>query len=680
MGASSNASISSGGAAASSSIGGNTIDRQLTSSKEETEDEREARVRRRKSLDPHPLRSPSPLRGILGSNDAEKGRTRERSLLARGASLRVGGNNDSSKTIKSDKSKVSDVSTRKKSKQSHLLAKPTKEQQDYIRQLFAEIPLPASNPSPLAHLRVAQPGGQHSQFTIPTPTAAETNGSPLAMADASETGLYQCLVQFTSVELLEGENAFQCRRCWKLLHPELVAQVGRKRAAKAVQKKEEAENKQLSNLKNRFPDDTPRGSISAGSDLQAGRSVPGESMISVNRKLLAERERQLAEARGDVTPAASSASPDPSSGTTNMTSQTPNIMITANSPPVSPQGTSGGSTDPLHAGFSQLSVSESRASSGSASAPASHGSLGLPTSSMSDLGAEADEEDRSDVSDHEHSNGDVALDKTGKGSPDGVVVSPAHRTTPSAEMQVGIARPNPSRMQLPTLPPRSQRFIPRRAHKRYLISSLPPILVLHLKRFQQTHKSMFSSFGDLKKLDDKVTFPLYLDMAPFMAPPPLSPTEPSAVEKALASGTDGHSLRSGDESDNSSKKNGDSQKNSKSWFRRSAPSAEMRSNCVYRLYAVIVHKGSMGSGHYVAMTYTSQRRHEGVEVKAPTTDSKTRGQQDPLTKSDHEAARQWIYCSDHVVRPASVDEVFKSQAYLLMYERIDPSERPPAKM
>ena len=369
--ASSNASISSGGAATSSS-GRNNAVKQLSSSKEEDLDEQAAEVRRRRSLDPATLRSQSPRKGFLSTKDDSRSRSRERSMLSRGASLRVGGGSDSSKTIASSKSKGSDTSTaRKKSKQSNLLAKPTKEQQDYIRQLFAEIPLPSSNSSPLAQLRIAQPGGHHTHHSIPTPTAAETNGSLLAMADVTETGLYQCLVQFTSVELLDGENAFQCRRCWKLLQPEMVAQVGRKRAAKALRKKEEAENKRLVNLKSPLLDDTPRASFSAGSDLLGGRIPPEESMIAKNRKLLAERERQLAEANGTAAPASSAASvlgAHPSQGMIN--SLAPDIMITANSPPVSL------TSDPLQSAFSSLSTSESRTSSGSISMPGSQASLG----------------------------------------------------------------------------------------------------------------------------------------------------------------------------------------------------------------------------------------------------------------------------------------------------------------
>ncbi|KAK9900033.1 cysteine proteinase [Cystobasidium minutum MCA 4210] len=665
-----------GGSMSSDAAGTSSSNKRGAFDKAGTEDESESRLGRKDSLNRQNIRSPSPLRGFLGTNNAsDKSRSKDRSMLSRGSSLRVGSGADSSRTATSDAaSKGSDdLSTaRKKSKNGQLLHKPTREQQEYIRQLFAEIPLPASSNivNPLAHLRVAQPGGQHSQISVPTPTAAETNGSPLAMADATETGLYQCLVQFTSVELLDGDNAFQCRRCWKLLHPEMVAQIGRKRAARALQRREDLENKQYADLikADLIRDGTPRASVSAGSDLQVNR---GENMIAMNRKLLAERERQLSAAANGTASSSSLAQSD--AQTTNP--QAPDIKITANSPPISPPGTGSGldpeRSDQLQGSFSQLAVSESRNSSSGHVA----GSLGQPTSSMSDLGAEADVEDRSDISDAENNvpaNGTSSASLVGKNES-------------ASPLPASSSRPGPQMPLVPTLPPRSQRFVPRRAHKRYLISSLPPILVLHLKRFQQTHKSLFSSFGDLKKLDDKVTFPLYLDMAPFMAPPPLSPGKPSTVEKAL--GKDG--LRSGDDSDyntsggggkKSSRSEGD---RSKSWFRRSAPTNEMRSSCIYRLYAVIVHKGSMGSGHYVAMTYTSQRRNEGVQLKSPASGSNAGGngkEGSGLTKSDHEAARQWIYCSDDIVRPASVDEVFKSQAYLLMYERVDPTERVPSKM
>lgn len=723
---SSNASISSGANTVSSA----NIDSpdqvgrmSAASGKEETSDELDGRVSRRKSLDPSVLRSPSTRRNFLGVKESGAARSRDPSPLSRQGSLRVGGNrsskDDGSLTASETAStKISkDASGVRKSKGSSLLSRPTREQQDYIRKLFAEIPGPSN--SPLAHLRVSHPGGSQPGQT--GPTTEETNGSSLAMADATSTGLYTCLMQFTSVELLEGDNAFQCRRCWKLLHPDAVAQVGRKRAAKIVQRREEAESEQLARLNQTSNQDgslqvgtgaalsksaldgviaqdamaTPRASVSAGSDSPLIRHN-NENSILVNRRLLAERERQLAVASGNNV--------DGDNDSQQKVPGRPEITITANSPPVSPPVTSQGRTEEeaMASNFSQLTlaadkqggtVSSRRSGSGKASNIDEH------NSSMSDLGAEADEEDRSDISDAENMGGSVEggggggkrladSSKTSSSQSGSSLAGSGSASGSKATGNIGLgggglqmtdsmSRGNTimAPLQTPSLPPRSQRFIPRRAHKRYLISSLPPVLVLHLKRFQQTNKSsMFSSFGSLKKLDDKVTYPLYLDMAPFMAPPPLEPQEQSAVEKVLA----GNGIKSGDESESGSgaskqhrgrERDAQSHHHHHNWFRRPSPSAEVKNNCMYRLYSVIVHKGNMTSGHYIAMTYTSQKKIDEKDVGSP----KGNG----VTKSDHEAARQWIYCSDHVVRPASVDEVLKSQAYLLLYERINPEETHP---
>ncbi len=66
------------------------------------------------------------------------------------------------------------------------------------------------------------------------------------------------------------------------------------------------------------------------------------------------------------------------------------------------------------------------------------------------------------------------------------------------------------------VPKRSEQVALRRAFKRYLIDALPPVLVIHLKRFQQISKSLFA--GSAKKLDDFISFPEYLDLRPFLAP------------------------------------------------------------------------------------------------------------------------------------------------------------------
>ena len=100
--------------------------------------------------------------------------------------------------------------------------------------------------------------------------------------------------------------------------------------------------------------------------------------------------------------------------------------------------------------------------------------------------------------------------------------------------------------------------IMRPAYKRYLISLPPPVLVIHLKRFQQTSKMPLISFSHgLKKLDDYVSFPEYLDLKPFLAPKKEDyGLGKKKKKKAVVKG---------------------------------------KERCMYRLYAVVVHIGNMVS-------------------------------------------------------------------------------------
>lgn len=99
--------------------------------------------------------------------------------------------------------------------------------------------------------------------------------------------------------------------------------------------------------------------------------------------------------------------------------------------------------------------------------------------------------------------------------------------------------------------------IMRPAYKRYLIAVPPPVLVIHLKRFQQVSKTMISFSNGFKKLDDFVTFPETLDLTPFLAPK-----------------KEDYGLRS------------------KKGANKGKRPAE---RCMYRLYAVVVHIGNMVS-------------------------------------------------------------------------------------
>ena len=88
--------------------------------------------------------------------------------------------------------------------------------------------------------------------------------------------------------------------------------------------------------------------------------------------------------------------------------------------------------------------------------------------------------------------------------------------------------------------------------KQYLISKLPPVLILHLKRFQ------FQGIG-LIKLDERVNFPTLLDLAPVCENP----------EKLK----------------------------------------------LYSIYAVVEHTGSLQGGHYVAYVKVSYLKSKLFQIK-----------------------------------------------------------------
>jgi len=155
--------------------------------------------------------------------------------------------------------------------------------------------------------------------------------------------------------------------------------------------------------------------------------------------------------------------------------------------------------------------------------------------------------------------------------------------------------------------------------------------VIHLKRFEQLSKSATPFFGNLKKIEDFVSFPEYLDMAPFMAPR-----------------REDYGLRKG---------------------RGRQLASERREDepLMYRLYGVVVHIGSMLGGHYIA--YTALPAHH--EAPSATATAESHGSLPSNGNgSPKKSERQWCYISDTTVRPVSIDEVLKAKAYLCFYERM----------
>ncbi|XP_053143673.1 ubiquitin carboxyl-terminal hydrolase 45 isoform X2 [Hemicordylus capensis] len=145
------------------------------------------------------------------------------------------------------------------------------------------------------------------------------------------------------------------------------------------------------------------------------------------------------------------------------------------------------------------------------------------------------------------------------------------------------------------------------ARKQLLISSVPPVLVLHLKRFHQAGVS-------LRKVNRHVDFPLVLDLAPFC----------SASCKNVMDG----------------------------------------GKVLYALYGIVEHSGSMRGGHYAA--YVKVRSPSKRLLEHISSNKNVQG----LKESVGASAGQWVYVSDAHVQSVPESRVLNSQAYLLFYERI----------
>ncbi|PPQ87672.1 hypothetical protein CVT25_011439 [Psilocybe cyanescens] len=221
------------------------------------------------------------------------------------------------------------------------------------------------------------------------------------------------------------------------------------------------------------------------------------------------------------------------------------------------------------------------------------------------------------------------------------IASPSNPQTQPSSASVA---PAPKKASKPPKP-----VIMRPAYKRYLIAVPPPVLVIHLKRFQQTSKTPLMSFSHgFKKLEDYISFPEHLDLLPFLAP--------RKEDYGLGKKSKGkeHKVKGKEE------------------------------RCMYRLYAVVVHIGNMLGGHYIAYTSLpenpSQPSHPaaangaGGATPASSFASETSGDNENANgDSSHPPKptpeRQWAYISDTTVRLTTLEEVLHAKAYICMYER-----------
>ncbi|NXR10752.1 UBP45 hydrolase, partial [Semnornis frantzii] len=145
------------------------------------------------------------------------------------------------------------------------------------------------------------------------------------------------------------------------------------------------------------------------------------------------------------------------------------------------------------------------------------------------------------------------------------------------------------------------------ARKQLLISSVPAVLILHLKRFHQAGLS-------LRKVNRHVDFPLTLDLAPFCA----------ASCKNVAEGA----------------------------------------RVLYSLYGIVEHSGSLRGGHYAA--YVKVRTPSKKLLEQMNAARNVLG----LKEATGAPGGQWVYVSDAHVQMVPESRVLNAQAYLLFYERL----------
>jgi Ubiquitin carboxyl-terminal hydrolase len=416
-----------------------------------------------------------------------------------------------------------------------------------------------------------------------------------------QPGIEECLRMFTAVEILDGENMVGCRRCWKIANG--VYTTPRSRDGETPEDESDTENERgdedeiqedlyRSNDAQKSPpiDIEPHPAPSIYSSLSASVSSPIISIYHTDRSenvsvssLPALDSPVSGSSSGlkrypppiflkDDTSSseshfASNDSPTPSEPVyspltarpvvSSISSNTPNVLDTTNALPLEPaHPTFGGG---VHIPLISTTAPESPTS------PLTARPKDIVDAKQSHLAAPAPKRTprashkrpkESDFYDNSYeSSGTESDTSTSTSTFDRSESSSPTLASPDLSPRQSEHSKESSRASNKIL--RSKQVIMRAAYKRYLIGTPPPVLVIHLKRFQQISKAHMMSFSHgFKKMDDYVTFPEYLDLTPFLAPKKEDFGLGRAGKVKLARG-------------------------------------KVKELCMYRLYAVVVHIGNM---------------------------------------------------------------------------------------
>lgn len=297
-------------------------------------------------------------------------------------------------------------------------ATPTPAQAAYIQRILYGPPGPPDTADPLAKLR-----------------AAHANG--LSASDSGHNyGLIDALKSFMSVEILEGDNAFACHKCWKI------------------------KNGKYSRDRN-------------GDKHAAAANAVAPSSVSSTASVTAHRTHDST-VPTLVVPDEDNRSRDPYRKPATIRAASPLRQVVDLS---SPQ-------DGIAFANGVLQGSErdmKNECAGSDGAPSQSWASGSSSSSLPN----------GSTGRREGEDGDDESDGLSDSSDDESTSEPVPAPERKTFFRPAINRSKSSRQH--------KHFVLRKAYKRYLISRAPEVLVFHIKRFKQTAGGVYSTFSSLKK-------------------------------------------------------------------------------------------------------------------------------------------------------------------------------------
>ncbi|KAJ3776437.1 cysteine proteinase [Lentinula raphanica] len=535
------------------------------------------------------------------------------------------------------------------------LSKPSKAEAEYLRAILADIqPTPVTGSHPFDFLTSwthSIPGDdpQASSSSLPSaaftssPTPSSTAATWLAkLGQLPLAGIEECLRMFTAVEVLDGENMVGCRRCWKLANG-WYEERARKRKDKG--KKGGLETNEDGSETETSEDDSEDSEDDRDEESDDEQESEGED-VSPLTSISTEEPDSTGIRKTSSAPASPTLSHNPLSSFSSPTlglyahGNTSNAFSVISSPPDVDGTKPDGQSFYLQSELSPPQAIPFTSSQGPQeilpSLPSNakhHLDPNAPTSITIVYDSDDGESDATSISTATSAlaSGLSVESLTDTSMTDPSVIPSTQASQANGRESSSRSRPLPAKEKPAKKPKGAKPVIMRPAYKRYLIATPPPVLVIHLKRFQQTSKNPIMSFSSgFKKLEDYVAFPEFFDLTPFLAPR----KEDFGLGRRRKKSQDGVRRSKGD-----------------------------KERCMYRLYAVVVHIGNMLGGHYIS--YTALPNQSDIPAASSQADSTT-----DLPPPPTGGPRQWAYISDTVVRLTTLQEVLKAKAYICMYERV----------